>query len=55
MHLYNSYKRNDSMIKQDTHTQKKMHIVKIWIRISMMVMKGVESSSRAKRKVCRAK
>ena len=34
----------------------KIHIVvKICIRISMMVMKGAESSSRAKKKVCRAK
>ena len=34
----------------------KIHIVfKICIRMSMIVMKGVESSSRAKRKICRAK
>ena len=34
----------------------KVHIVvKICIRITTMVMKGVKSSSRAKRKVCPAK
>ena len=34
----------------------KIHIVvKICIRISMMIRKGLESSSRDKRKVCRAK
>ena len=30
-------------------------VVKISIKISMMVMQGVESSARDKRKVCRAK